>query len=404
MFKFLIPFTVCFFSFSALAQDTVSVMYYNLLKFPFINSGRINNLQKVLAYTQPDILVVNELTSGAGANSILPNALNTNGISKYDKAMFSDGPDTDNMLYYNKQKFGLLRQGVVSTVLRDINEYILFYKEANMTASSDTIYFYVYGLHLKAGNSQNNENQRALEVSTLKAHLSDLNNPENVLVGGDFNIYSSSEQAYSGMTSGNGFNLNDGLGLTGNYNNNAAFTNHFTQSTRTISIDGGATGGMDDRFDMIFYSDDMISGAHKAKFIPSSYRPVGQDGLHFNQGLLNVPANTTVPSDILSALYYMSDHLPIRLELELDVTLSDNVISMMSDARVWAAHNTVNIVLSKTISADITLYDLSGKIVKQANMHQTDATSIKVENLSSGIYSVVIRGDNFLNRQKLWIP
>ena len=50
------------------AQDTVSIMYYNLLKFPDINSSRINDLEEIVSYYNPDIFVVCELTSAAGAS------------------------------------------------------------------------------------------------------------------------------------------------------------------------------------------------------------------------------------------------------------------------------------------------------------------------------------------------
>jgi hypothetical protein len=42
---------------------------------------------------------------------------------------------------------------------------------------------------------------------------------------------------------------------------------------------------------------------------------VGQDGKHFNRALTDSPTNTTVPANVLNALYNNSDHLPVNLKL-----------------------------------------------------------------------------------------
>ena len=48
------------------AQDTLKVTYYNLLDFPQLQQDRIDTLKKILDFIQPDIFVVNELTSFNG--------------------------------------------------------------------------------------------------------------------------------------------------------------------------------------------------------------------------------------------------------------------------------------------------------------------------------------------------
>ncbi|MDA7803014.1 hypothetical protein N8987_00365 [Crocinitomix sp.] len=103
----------------------------------------------------------------------------------------------------------------------------------------------------------------------------------------------------------------------GNWHNNAAFSFVHTQSTRTTDIDGGAFGGMDDRFDFIFIGEDLKSNQNGAKYINESYKVLGQDGKHFNKSLLDLPINESIPADIINKLYYMSDHLPVLLEIEV---------------------------------------------------------------------------------------
>ena len=61
-----------------------------------------------------------------------------------------------------------------------------------------------------------------------------------------------------------------------------------------------------------------MEGTDGMKYIPGSYVAAGQDGGHFDQSLIS-PANNSVPPDVLEALYYMSDHLP----LVIDVLVSD---------------------------------------------------------------------------------
>jgi hypothetical protein len=40
------------------SQDTIKVMWYNILNYPEINSARINYLQTILQHVKPDIFVV----------------------------------------------------------------------------------------------------------------------------------------------------------------------------------------------------------------------------------------------------------------------------------------------------------------------------------------------------------
>ena len=44
-------------------------------------------------------------------------------------------------------------------------------------------------------------------------------------------------------------------------------------------------GGMDDRFDFIFVSEDLISGEDGVLYLENSYLAEGQDGNHFNQSV-----------------------------------------------------------------------------------------------------------------------
>jgi hypothetical protein len=77
-------------------------------------------------------------------------------------------------------------------------------------------------------------------------------------VAGDLNIYDSYEPAYQLMMSAGDAKLYDPISQPGNWHNNVSFAAIHTQSTRTEAFGGGATGGLDDRFDQILVTDDLL--------------------------------------------------------------------------------------------------------------------------------------------------
>jgi Secretion system C-terminal sorting domain len=109
----------------------------------------------------------------------------------------------------------------------------------------------------------------------------------------------------------------DPVNQPGNWDNNsAAFANYLTQSTRTTDPgDCGATGGMDDRFDHILCTQPVIDGTDSLQYLDSTFVVIGQDGLHVNKSLIAAPQNESAPDSIINALYYMSEHLPVMLQL-----------------------------------------------------------------------------------------
>jgi len=368
-----------FFSYS---QDQIKVMYYNLLNFPD-SPQRVDTLKTILHYDLPDVFVVNELKTNTGANSILNNALNQNGVNYYQKAAFIDGPDTDNGLFYNSNKLTLLSQQQIQTVLRDISEYVLYYNDPNLSASSDTIYFHFYSLHLKASTGE--ESQRNIEITSLKNYLNDKGYVENVFVGGDFNFYTSSEPAVSTIRNNFNVDLQDPVNAFGTWHNNSNFKNYHTQSTRTTDLGDGSWGGLDDRFDFIFTSADVISGSKGVTYVVNSFHPMGQDGLRFN-GSINDPTNTIIPQNIATALMYMSDHLPVKLTLDINYTTNKIDENHLSYLDVYYNSTSNTLILNKILkSYQFKLYNLAGQKVYEN--HQNNAKLIQLPNyFNDGIY------------------
>ena len=375
------------------AQDTITVMSYNILNYPLSNSTKADTLKAIIKHTQPDIFLITELTSSTGVSLILNNALNVDGITYYQAGSYFNGPDTDNMIFYNSQKFGLKSQYEIPTVLRNISEYVLYYKSPNLATTLDTTFVHCYMAHLKASNTPADSIQRNQEAVTFKNYLDSKSQPiQNIVFGGDFNLYTSNEAAFNTILNGGSVLLKDPINMPGNWQANSSFAAIHTQSTRTAVLsDGGSTGGMDDRFDFIFTGDDVLQGTNKMKYIPNTYKALGNDGLHYNKSLLATPTNTSVPANVLSALYYMSDHLPIVIKMYFDEALSVNESIIKSN---WNGYFTNNTFMFKSTQneqkLDVGLFDILGKPVSQKKYSNQMSFVFDYSNLQSGMYFIKV--------------
>jgi hypothetical protein len=387
------------------AQDTLSFLSYNILNYPSSNATKADTLKPIIKYTQPDIFMINELTSVNGVNTILNDALNEDGITYYQKAVYFDGPDTDNMLYYNSEKLTLLRQHQIPTVLRDISEYVMYYNLPNMTTATDTIFIYCYIAHLKASSGASNEQQRNQEAVTFKNYLDTKSaNLENIFFGGDFNIYSSSEPAHNTILNGGSVLLLDPISSPGAWNNNASFASIHTQSTRSNSLgDGGAYGGLDDRFDWIFTSTDVMNGTNKVSYINNSYTAIGNDGLHFNKSINAAPTNIAVPQNVADALYYMSDHLPVYMKVAIDLTVG---VNEQSNPKNWEGkfyNQQFHFKAKNQIQQlSVNIYDLLGKKILTKTVKNQQQFSIRLNELNKGIYLIKVISEDYQKSFKIY--
>jgi len=299
------------------AQDTLKVMYYNVLNYPGSIPQRVSYFRTTNQYIRADVILISELINDAGAETLLQDGLNVYGAANYQKAVFTDGYDTDNMLFYNSNKLALYSQDTINTALRQINEYILYYKSWDLGSTGDTIFLYFYSAHLKASTGSTNENKRFAEITEFKNHLDSKPNAKNIFFGGDLNLYKDYEPAYDAIINYGTHHLNDPL-PAGYWHDHEEFSSIHTQSTRTSQFGGGASGGIDDRFDFIFFSDDVINGINKVSYIPNSCIAVGNDGNHFNKALIDSPVNTSIPDSVTNAIYYMSDHMPVLCKVLIE--------------------------------------------------------------------------------------
>ena len=285
-----------------LPQVTRKIMSYNLLNYPGSDSGTRNPyFRTVIQNVMPDVLVVQEMTSQSGVNEFLSSVLIPIS-SDYVAGIFNNGPDSDNAIFYRTTAFAFLANIVISTDLRNINEFII-----RENSSNDTLR--IFSLHLKASTGSSNEQQRLSEVTTLRNFTDQLPPNSNYMVCGDFNIYSSNESAYQKLKNQStpGYFI-DLLNLTGTWNT-ASYASYHTQSPRVRQFGGGSTGGMDDRFDMILMSPAIIQDGG-VYYVPGSFTNYGNDGNHYNDSI-NRPPNTAVGQTIANAIHYSSDHIPV---------------------------------------------------------------------------------------------
>jgi endonuclease/exonuclease/phosphatase family metal-dependent hydrolase len=317
--------------------DTLRLATYNTLKFPgALGTSRIPYFRTVMTAMRPDILVIQELESQAGLLTFLNQVMNSGQPNVYQNAPFVNGPDTDSGLFWKQGKVEFLGVQQIGTDLRNIYEYTLKAKEVT---------FKIYSLHLKAGSATSDANRRAAEATVLRNYLNNLPANSNFIVAGDFNIYRSTEAAFSRLIENQADNdgqLFDPINKPGQWNNNSVFAAIHTQSTRTTALaDSGATGGLDDRFDMMLVSASLLANGG-LDVITNSYRAFGNDGRHFNQAI-NTGTNTVVPDSVATALYFASDHLPVCADFIVgSVTAVENTASLVQPTNFQLYQNHPN--------------------------------------------------------------
>ena len=324
---------------SALAQDTLTVMQYNLLYYGNYNSGFAdcfetnNNTQRkdecirtIVDYVNPDIFTVCEFGATQQLqNNFLRHNLNINGADYWqsDNIINIAGSNIINHIFFDSRKMGLKRHVALSTNPRDTDVYELYLKTPSL-AAGDTIKLVCIVAHPKAGMGYESD-RRALMQKAMD--YVNTNYPtDNVLIMGDFNMYGASESGYRLLTqtySNPSICFMDPLALVGGvgeWNNNGLFAPFHTQSTRSYSDECFSSGGLDDRFDFILMADEIAFSYNHMRYVQGSYHAVGNDGHHFNMSV-DQGYNSAVPTAVAEALFDGSDHLPVTMKIAVDVHL-----------------------------------------------------------------------------------
>lgn len=391
---------------SAFSQGRIKVMSYNLLNFNNYTSyctaqnnphqAKAGYLATIVANQQPDILCCCEVGGKSPSlaysiSYILGNSLNINGVTRWASASASGSEYLNNALFYDKTKLKLIAQTKVDTDIREIN----IYKLKHLT-SNDTLKVAI--AHLKAGTEYSA--QRGTEIQQFMNYLVAQGNNDNFIICGDFNVYRASEPAFQNLVNPSYLPIAfyDPVNQIGEWTNNWNFSEYHTQSTHSGSNDCFSSGGMDDRFDFILMSGSIINGTKGITYHQNSYWAVGQDGNHFNKDL-NYPQNNTLPSNVIDALYNMSDHLPVVAELDFgDVgyaseSTEQNFMSIVPNP--IADKLIVRLRTEKPRDVTVDLYSPLGVLLRSYRAYVTDDEVVEydVSDLTNGLYIVNIKSE-----------
>ena len=405
---------------TAHAQDTLTVMQYNLLYYGNYNSGfadcyETNNntqhkdecIRTIVDYVKPDIFTVCEFGATQQLqNNFLRHNLNINGADYWqsDNIINIAGSNIINHIFFDSRKMGLKRHVALRTNPRDTDLYELYLKTPSL-AAGDTIRLVCIVAHPKAGMGYESDRRALMQIAMDYVNQ---NYPtDNVLIMGDFNMYGASEPGYRLLTqtySNPSICFMDPLALVGGvgeWNNNSQFAPFHTQSTRSYSDECFSSGGLDDRFDFILMADEIAFSYNHMRYVQGSYHAVGNDGYHFNMSV-NQNYNSSVPADVAEALYDSSDHLPVTMKIAVDVHLG------VDDNETQNLYATVapNPASDKAVVhffnpsqglVQFEMYSLQGQLMQHESAEFSEGSQqfeLSLEGLMKGFYLLRIRHEN----------
>ncbi|MDC1052041.1 T9SS type A sorting domain-containing protein [Flavobacteriaceae bacterium] len=373
-------------------------MFYNVLNYPIQEpANRIQYLQTILDDYRPDIFMICELNNEEGADNILNIMKEIN--DDYERADFElnssdnsigNSNNFQNLIFFNSSKFTLEEQFIIPSIYRDFNHYRL--KSTTNTEEIDSVFIEVLVGHLKASSGETNEQLRLTMVNDLLDYVNTMPSDSNIVFGGDLNVYTFNEPAFLELLdTSNNIVFADPANRLGNWHNNSSFIDMFTQSTRTQSGLGGASGGFDDRFDFVLTSSNMLTNSD-IYYVDNSYEVYGNNA-NFNCYNQSINSSNCDGDDynqiIRNALYNMSDHLPVTLELQLNETLNNKDVSDDIGFQIMGPNlisEQLNVKITTNQAQFLVIYNTLGQVVTTLKIDQLGVAIIDVSKLSSGIY------------------
>ena len=331
----------------------------------------------------PDVILGEEFNTAAGVTAFV-NLLNTAPGSPADwaAAPFIDGPDTDCGFFYRTSKVQylgtvIISQATGSTALPPRHTYRYDFRlvgYGNTPATS----FGSIATHMKAGSASTDQDRRLLEANKVRDNCNGIDTNGagtalpagwNYLIGGDFNIQSSSQAAYIRMVGSEADNDGrfwDPISSPGSWNNSGAYRFIHTQDPSTTG-----SGGMDDRYDIILLGNSFFNGAgveyigNKALTYSTttwndpnhSYRCWGNDGTSFNLSM-TTSGNTMVGAAIAQALVTTTNagstsggHLPVFLDVKVPAKVTSETVLNFGSVNVGdLAVQTLNVSNNGNVS------------------------------------------------------
>jgi hypothetical protein len=240
-------------------------------------------------------------------------------------------------IVYNTQTIDLLaehRFGTVSGTAQARSTLRYQFRPVGYGPEAD---FYVYNSHYKSDDSAEDLNRRLIEATSIRNNpiygSDSLGEGAHVLYVGDYNMQSSSEDAFETLLGAGPGQAHDPINRLGSWNNNSSFADVHTQAPCLSNCNGLTSGGMDDRYDFQLMTGEFLDGDGLSYIGPNvpgmsgsvhSYRAFGNNGSTYNDDI-NDASNTYAfqgvtsytSSQILNALHTVSDHLPVIADFQL---------------------------------------------------------------------------------------
>jgi endonuclease/exonuclease/phosphatase family metal-dependent hydrolase len=397
------------------AQERLKLMSYNLMHYPstYVYEDSSNTfvdrsptLKAITDEIQPDILMVCELQNATGAAAILTNVLNV-GTSRYASPNFvynqsSSYTALNQFLYYNTDKLILENQSVLTTTIRDINNYTFLLNTADK--ATNPIYLEVFVAHLKASTGASNEQKRLNMVNVFTSNLASIPSNHHIVFAGDFNFYTASEDGYQEIIdTNNAVTMVDPINREGSWHNNSSYKDVQTQSPLTSNNQfaanygangaesDGVKGGLDDRFDFIMIDQNTKTSAD-LHYVTNSYKAFGNNGNCFNDNIDDIDCSGAEYSQTTrNNLANMSDHLPVVMELETNQAFL--AVEQVSSANILRG-NVVSDFLPLQISSlnnelEYNIYNNLGQLIKKGIINDNNS-QLDVTTLEKGLYILKI--------------
>jgi hypothetical protein len=250
---------------------------------------------------------------------------------------------------------------------------------------------------MKAGPEDTDLARRLIEARKIRDNSETLPAGWSFILGGDFNIGDSTEAAYVeliGSQSNNRGRFFDPIHTPGDWNNHSAFRFVHTQDPATQ---------MDDRFDQLLVSADLVDGSGLDYLGNStlpyststwndpnhSYRAWGNDGGNYNNPLRTTD-NTMVGPAIAQAIITLAGgqgHIPVFLDLRVPPsfsTISGNV----------ALQDSMN--PAQTLTFEFRPTAGGPNLLREATMTNTGVFSFS--DIPSANYTLAIKGTKWLQK------
>jgi hypothetical protein len=324
-------------------KDVIKVMSYNVMKYgdgcQGPNGLLHGYLRTIVHYASPDVLGLVKVEAIPGAqsekgkapagfaDSILAGALNAAYPGRYAYCPYTNNARDNNqaILFYNKQKLAFASFVTLVTDITDFNLYKLYYPDPNLPKTHDTAFLYFVLLHTESGDDSKDRDRQVEEVmNALRKRFGSLS---NIIVMGDFNLRKASEDGYQALVNNPEkqyrffdppFAVDKKVAYPANWEKHperfAAFLTTSTRKKAKEPNDCGTGGGAKAWYDHILLSQPLTDRAGFYHYIPGSYRTIGNDGKRIDASVNDLP-NSSAPTDVLNALYQMSNKYPVMLEL-----------------------------------------------------------------------------------------